>query len=326
MSLYVANRGKPVSLRMLSEDGTPLTRRYFCPVDERELSGDEIVRGYEIDKDQFIVIEDEELESLAPEKSQEIDLNRFVPVEEIEPVYFERAYFLLPDKGAPKAYRLLATAMEEEGKAGLATFVMRGKEYLVAIIAENGILRAETMRFADELRSPDDVGLPEPGEAGADRIQAMEQAIGELSAEELDRGELVDRQSRRLLELARRKLERGEGVLEAPEEIDYEEEGDQVVDLMRLLKESLREVEPGEEERPAGKGGGRAGSRSGRQGGRGGRQGGRSGSQEAGSELRERSKAELYEQARELDIPGRSGMNKDQLIEAIRGPRRSQAG
>ena len=81
--------------------------------------------------------------------------------DEIQPIYFERAYFLAPGEGSGKAYRLLAETMERKGRAGIATFVMRGKEYLVAILAENGILRAETMRFSDEVRSPKEVGLPE---------------------------------------------------------------------------------------------------------------------------------------------------------------------
>lgn len=114
------------------------------------------MRGYEVEKDRFILVDDEELVALAPEKSQEIDLKRFVELSEIDPVYFERAYFLAPDRDAVKAYRLLARTMEEAGRAGIATFVMRGKEYLVAIIAEQGFLRAETLRFHDELRIPGD--------------------------------------------------------------------------------------------------------------------------------------------------------------------------
>src|SRR5690606_22010540 len=99
--------------------------------------------------DHFVVVTDEELEALAPEKSRDIDLRRFVDVGAIAPEMCERAYFLTPAGGSTKAYRLLAAAMERTGRAGIATFVMRGKEYLVAILAENGILRTETLRFAD---------------------------------------------------------------------------------------------------------------------------------------------------------------------------------
>ncbi|MEX2534922.1 MAG: Ku protein [Trueperaceae bacterium] len=304
VSLFVANRGKAVSLRMVDEDGTPLSRKYFCPVEEKALSNDEIVRGYEVEKDEFVVVTDEELDALAPEKSQEIDLRRFVPLSEIDPVYFERAYFLAPNKGASKAYRLLAKGMEDSGRAGIATFVMRGKEYLVAIIAERGVLRAETLRFADELRTPQDVGLPEVGEVDAQQVQAIEKEMRALESDRLDRELLVDRQSQRMLELVEEKLHSGEDVVAAPEELEPdEEEGAGFVDLMQILKQSLQEVTPS---------GKVAASRS--------KEEPRRRRSRYGT-LSERSKTDLYEQAKELDISGRSNMTKEQLIEALRQPR-----
>jgi DNA end-binding protein Ku len=321
VGLYVANRGKRVSLRMVDDDGTPLSRRYLCPLEERFIDDEEIVRGFEIAKEEFVVVSDEELEALAPEKSQEIDLRRFVPLAEIDPVFFERAYFLAPAKGASKAYRLLARAMEDTGRAGIATFVMRGKEYLVAIIAEKGILRAETLRFADELRTPEDVGLPEMEEVDAALIQEYEREINSFTEDELDREQLADRQTERLLELAERKLATGSDVVAAPEEL-APEEGEEVVDLMRILKESLEEVAP-----PGGAPGPERGRRAaaGRAGGEVGGRRGRGRKQAAAApseqELAKRSKDELYEQAKQLDISGRSGMTKEQLIDALRGPR-----
>lgn len=314
VSLFVANRGKPVSLRMVDEEGTPLSRKYFCPAEQKPLSSDEIVRGFEVEKDEFVIVTDEELEALAPEKSQEIDLRRFVPLEEIDPVFFERAYFLAPDKGASKAYRLLARAMEDAGRAGIATFVMRGKEYLVAIIAERGILRAETLRFADELRTPEDVGLPQVQEVDSKRVKSVLKGIASLSTDELDRSQLIDRESRRLLELAEQKLESGEDVLAAPEELEPEEEGEEVVDLMQILKQSLQEVTP--DARKAAEAAKESESK------RRERQERKRPRSRYGS-LSERSKAELYEQAKELDISGRSNMSKEQLIEAIEGPRQA---
>jgi DNA end-binding protein Ku len=144
---------------MLGPDGQPLARKYYSEKTERDLDADEMVRGYEIKKGKYVVITDEELERLAPDKTRDIDLKRFVPEEAIPPVYFERGYFLTPAAGSEKAYKLLAETMEKGGKAGVATFVMRGKEYLVAIFGEHGILRAETMRVPDELRPPEEVGL-----------------------------------------------------------------------------------------------------------------------------------------------------------------------
>src|SRR5262249_33939037 len=124
----------------------------------RDLDEDATISGYEIKKGKYVIVTDEEMERLEPKKTRDIDLRRFVDKDEISPMYFERGYFLTPN-GSEKAYRLLAETMERSNRAGVGTFVMRGKEYLAAIISENGILRAETMRFADELRSPDDIGL-----------------------------------------------------------------------------------------------------------------------------------------------------------------------
>ena len=242
VTLFGANRPGRISLRMVDENGTPLRRRFFAAGRERALGDDDVVRGYEIEKGRFVVVEDDELDRLAPEKSREIDLRRFVPLSEIDPIYFERAYFLAPERGAGKAYRLLAKTMEEQGRAGIATFVLRGKESLVAILAENGLLRAETLRFHDEVRTPEEVGLPEAGQAETRRVRAIEKAIAELEADELDREWLADSRRPRLLELARRKLESGEDVVAAPPETEPDaSEGGEVIDLMQALKRSLRE-------------------------------------------------------------------------------------
>ena len=138
---------------MLDQDGTPLARRWFSQ-DGTWLDDDDIVRGFEVDDDKYVVVTDEELEALEPRKSRDIDLRRFVPREAVDPRYFEHGYLLAPASDSTKAYRLLAAVMEETDRAGIATFVMRDKEYLVAILSENGVLHAVTLRFADELRSP----------------------------------------------------------------------------------------------------------------------------------------------------------------------------
>src|SRR5688500_2661089 len=145
---------------MIGPDEAPVRRRYICSKDEKVLDADDIVRGYEIEKGKFIVVKDEELEALEPRKSREIDLQLFVDRKEIDPIYYDRAYFLVPTGGTNKAYRLLADVMEKKKQAGIATFVMRAKEYLVAIIAEKGILRAEQLHITDKNRKQVDLGLP----------------------------------------------------------------------------------------------------------------------------------------------------------------------
>jgi DNA end-binding protein Ku len=239
VELYPANRAHPVSLRMLDSDGTPLARRYYCPEDERELARHEIVRGYEVAKDEFVIVSDEELESVEPEKSGDIDLRLFASADEIDPLYFERSYFLAPAGKSSKAYRLLAETMEDSKRTGIATFVMREREYLVAIIAENGVLRAVTMRFADEVRTPEDVGLPEKGTAKATELRRMEREIGKLTRRSLDPSELHDDRAERLLDLVVRKQAEGTDVVET----ELAGEGDEesaVIDLMAELKKRMQ--------------------------------------------------------------------------------------
>lgn len=242
VNLLPANRSKRVSLRMVSEEGTPLKRRYFSTADERPLDWEQIVRGYEVEKDRFVVVEDEELERLAPERTRDIDLRVFVKAEQIDPMHFERGYFLTPAGNSTKAYRLLARVMEETGRAGLATFVMRAKEYLVAIFAENGILRAETLRFADELRTPEDVGLPEPVKPKPATVRKMVQAISSRTEKRLRKDELADGSADRILALVKQKVKKGEGVVRAPE--TEEGESRDVIDLMEALQRSLSGTGP----------------------------------------------------------------------------------
>lgn len=321
VELFPATRSQRVSLRMVAPDGTPLVRRYFCPKEERELDWDEIVRGYEVEKDTYVVVTDDELEKLAPERTRDIDLRLFVDVAEIDPMHFERAYYLTPGGNSTKAYRLLAATMEQTEKAGIATFVMRGKEYLIAILAENGILRAETLRFAEEVRTPEDVGLPAPEKAKAAVVKQMEKAIGALSESAFDEKELEDRSAEKLLELVARKEKAGKDVVAAPADAEpAPSEG--VIDLMEVLKRSLQGASSGTAKRAAKRDGAESGA------------GKKSGASKAGSStaasskasgkwtrshLAKQSKDELYEEAKKLDIQGRSSMTKEQLIEAIQG-------
>ena len=322
VSLFPANRGRQLSLKMVDADGTPLARRYFSEKTGKPLGPEDIVRGYKVDEDQYVLVDDEELEALAPEKSREIDLRRFVELADIDPMYFERAYFLVPDEGANKAYRLLARSMEDEGRAGIATFVMRGKEYLCAIIAEKGILRVETLRFHDELRTPEDIGLPVPGAPPKSAVKAMQQAIRAHAAKAFKPDELQDEASERLLAYVKKKLKSGKDVIQAPDEV-AEELGEEsnVVDLMQVLKERLQGRDPARSATKGGEnedGGGASARDRGKH-----RQKASGRASEAPrrkrgqDDLEALPKSELYERAQKLDIPGRSHMSKDQLIEAI---------
>ena len=293
VEMLPANRPRRASLRMLAPDGAPLKREYWSPRADGPVENEQTVHGYELEDGRFVEVSDEELEELAPRKTREIDLRLFVDREELDPVFFERAYFLAPSKGAIKPYRLLVAAMESTRKAGIATFVMREREYLVAIIAENGLLRGETMRFADEIRSPEDAGLPKRTKVEKKAVQRFSRAMEDLVAEELDPDELQDRRSRQIEKLVRSKLAAGRDVVAAPPEEERVGRGEPgsdrvVIDLMEELRRRM-------------KGGGAA-----------------SGKHRAATELESRSKRELYDLAKDLDIEGRSKMTKQELVRAIR--------
>jgi DNA end-binding protein Ku len=236
VDLYPGNRTNRAPLRMLSPEGEPLSRRYFSQKTERDLTDEQMTRGFEIDKDKYVIVTDEELERLAPEQSRDIDLRRFVTLEDIPPLHFDRSYFLTPSEGSEKAYKLLAETMATSDLAGIATFVMRGKEYLVAIFPENGILRAETMRFADEIRSVGEVGLPDKKKLPAATVKKFERLIAKHSHKQLSLKDLKDEQTEKLLKLVERKRKQHKDIVEV--EVPEREEG-KVIDLMAALKKSL---------------------------------------------------------------------------------------
>jgi len=222
---------------MLGPDGQPLARKYYAEKSGKDLDADEVVRGYEIDKDKFVIVTDEELERLAPDKTRDIDLKQFVPAASIPPLYFERGYFLTPAAGSQKAYKLLAETMDKNQLAGIATFVMRGKEYLVAIFSDKGVLRAETMRFADELRSPADIGLPKKKDAPSKAtVHKFEKLITTRSKKQFSPSKLEDKQTDSLLKLVKKKQANRANVVKVEEEADTDHK---VVDLVKILKQSL---------------------------------------------------------------------------------------
>jgi len=239
VALYAATKSRGIALRMIGPDEAPVRRTYVCTKDETPLDADDIVRGYEIEKGKFVVVTDDELEAIEPRKSREIDLRLFVDRDDIDPMYYNRAYFLVPSGGTNKAYRLLAEVMEKKNQAGIATFVMRAKEYLVAIIAENGILSAETLRFEDEIRKPQDVGLPKVAKPAPAEVKKFETQIVKQS-KKLDLHEFLDDYAERLEKLVAQKEKKKENIVKAPEELrDEEEGGGEVVDLLAVLSRSL---------------------------------------------------------------------------------------
>jgi DNA end-binding protein Ku len=242
VELVAAVGPRQKSMKLVDEQGHPLGRRYWCPKDEKVLDNDELVRGFETESGKMVVITDEEFAAAAPEKSRDIDLKRFVSLDAIPPFFFERPYFLAPDERAGKAYALLAQTMAKTGKAGIGSFVMRGHEYLVAILADNGILRAEVLRYADELRTPETIGLPNAGKADASLVRALAKEIAALSKPALELAEMADVEAETLRKFAQQKAKSGTGVIAMADLEDPDDESGgsaDVIDLMQVLRDSL---------------------------------------------------------------------------------------
>lgn len=232
-----------VSFRMLAPDGTKLRRRYFCPEHDTAIEHDEIVRGYEIEKGAFVVMEDEELEGLAPEASRDIELERFVEGSELSPLWFDSPYVMLPNSDATKPYGLLAEVLEQTGRVGIARFVMRGKMHLVAIRGENGLLRADTLRYANELREADMIDAPAPHEVAEGLVERMTKAIDARAAEDYDLMSLTDERSARIRARAAEKLDTGEDVVETSGDDDSDSDDDDdsvVIDLTDIIAKRLQ--------------------------------------------------------------------------------------
>jgi DNA end-binding protein Ku len=216
-------------------DGVRIQQKRVCPADGEEVPYDNIVKGYEISPDRYVIIEPEELEALDPKKTRAIEIQEFVDLEEIDPIYFDHPYYLAPDKGAAKAYNLLRRAMEDTSKVAIARVVIRQKENLVAIRATGDVMTMATMVFHDEVVSPDTLDeVQEDGEASvSDReVEMAQQLIGSLTAP-FEPEKYHDEYRERVLELIEAKAA-GEELVIQPEE-----EPQKVPDLMAALEQSL---------------------------------------------------------------------------------------
>ncbi len=237
VGLYSATEDKTVHFNQF-EAGTPDRIRYKR-VNERtgrEVDHDKIVRGYEVAKGNFVLITDEELEAAEPGRSRTIDITDFVDLDEIDPIYFQKSYYLAPaGDGAERAYLLLRAAMAATNRAGIATFVTRGKQYLVAVRAEDDLLVLETMFFADEIRDPRSlIGNLPSGHAAGGRELAVAKQLIESMATKWQPDTYRDTYRERVEELIERKR-KGEQIV--PEGAPPEETN--VVDLMEALRRSV---------------------------------------------------------------------------------------
>ena len=248
VKLYSAVSKKTVRFNQLHDaDHARIQQKRVCSQDGEEVPYENIVKGFEIAPDRYVVITPEELDALDPAKTRAIDIQDFVDVSEIDPLYYEHPYYLLPDTGASKAYKLLLEALRETNKVAIARVVLRTKEYLVAIRPAGDVLTMETMLFADELIGAEGLDeLPDADVKATDRELSMARQLIEAQATEFDPTKYRDEYRERVLELIERKAA-GEEIAVQP----LAEETQEVPDLMAALEQSLAAAQGGRRKAPA---------------------------------------------------------------------------
>ena len=245
--MYTAASSASVSFNQLhAKCGSRIKQQTLCPVCNEVVERAALVKGYEVAKDRYVRVGDEELKALEGEASKTIDIAEFVPLEKVDPVYFEKAYYLGPDKGGEKAYRLLTDAMAKSSRVAVATFVMRGKESLVLIRPSSDGLMLHTMFFSDEVRSFGEIEKGEGAKIRDGEMDLAQQLIDGLSNDEFKPENYEDSYRMRVLQLIDSKVEGKEVSIAAPEAARA-----QVIDLMDALKESLAKRVPADKKPPA---------------------------------------------------------------------------
>ena len=247
IKLYSAVSKKTVRFHQLNgETGSRIQQKRVDATTGEEVPYENLVKGYELTRDRYVIINPDELDALDPEKSRTIDIEDFVDLADIDPVYYDHPYYLVPDKGAAKAYGLLLNAMRESGRVAIARVVLRSKEQLVAIrpARDGDVLMMETMIFADEVVPKEDLdGLPDQDELNvSEREVEMAQKLIDSLAREFDPGRYTDSYREKVLELIEAKAA-GEEIAVAPEAPAPA----QVPDLMAALEASLAAVRDDDE-------------------------------------------------------------------------------
>ncbi|MGI9081069.1 MAG: Ku protein [Thermoleophilaceae bacterium] len=237
VKLYSAARKKTVRFHQLdSADNSRIQQKRVNPGTGEEVPYEQLVKGYELSPDRYVVVRPEELEAVEPKKTRTIDIEDFVELDQIDPIYFDHPYYLAPAEGAAKAYALLLQAMKDSGKVGIARVVIRSKEQLVAIRTRENVLVMETLLFGDEVVPPSDLGeLPavEDLKAGKREVEMAQQLIESL-ATDFDPDRYRDEYRQSVLDLIERKAEGHEVAVQAAPEAPEE-----VPDLMAALEASI---------------------------------------------------------------------------------------
>jgi len=212
--------------------GSRLKQQYVCPKDDVVVTRADMAKGYEFTKGRYVMFSDEEIKALQQQASQAIEIVEFLPVESVDPIYFDKSYYLGPDKGGDRAYRLLAAALEKSGRAAIARYAARGKQYLVMLRPRENGLVMQQLRYSDEVRTMDEVPI---GDATVDagQLKLALQIVDQAVVERFRPAAFKDDVKERMLAEIEKKID-GEEITAAPEESDAP-----VIDLMEALKASL---------------------------------------------------------------------------------------
>ena len=233
---YTATKSEDIHFNLLHAScGTRVNRKWWCPYHEKIVDSEELIRGYAVTKNKYVTFSDEEMEVLETDDNRALDITEFVDMKEIDPVFYEKAYFLGPAPGGGKTYKLLATAMKKENRVAVARWVAAGKEHLVVIRPFEKGLILHTMFYADEVRDFASIDL-EDTQVRDKEVQLAEMLINELTEEKFNPMAFKDEYRERLLERIREKA-RGKTIV--AEEREEEEKGGEVVDIMDALRRSL---------------------------------------------------------------------------------------
>ncbi len=236
IKLYPAIKRKEITFHFLHRDcGTKLIYQKYCPFCKREVEWDEVVRGYEYEKGKYVILEEKDFEKLDLELTRRIDIIDFVKLEEIDPILFEKPYYLIPEEGGEKAYFLLKKALEEEEKVGIAKVAIKNREYLCALKVRNGLLTLETMYFINEVIDPKIFEIKKPS-ISQKELKLAKELISKLTAK-FEPEKYTDEYRKALMELIRKKIKGKE--IKVSKKVPKIE----IKKLVEALEESMKEIE-----------------------------------------------------------------------------------
>lgn len=236
VKLYSATQARAgVSFNLLhAKDGSRLRQQYFCIKEDVPVPRDEMVKGYEFAKDQYVTFTPDELKAMEEKGTGAVEITQFVPEERIDPIYYDKPYYIAPDKGGAKPYSLLSEAMKRTGRCAIARWAARGKQYIVQIRPVDGGLVLQQLLYADEVRPISELEI-QASEPRGEELKLAEQLIDQISAEDFDPTQYKDEVKERIEAAVKQKVE-GQEISISPEP---ERGTAQVIDLMAALRESL---------------------------------------------------------------------------------------